>query len=65
TMDRAMDEGFELVAMARALLREPDLVRKFESGASREALCIPCNKCVTEMNRNGTRCVFVPENEWV
>jgi 4,4'-dithiodibutanoate disulfide reductase len=61
TMELAMNEGFEFVAMARALLREPDLVRKFEMGQSHQALCIPCNKCVTEMNRNGTRCVFVPE----
>jgi 2,4-dienoyl-CoA reductase-like NADH-dependent reductase (Old Yellow Enzyme family) len=62
TMDLAMREGFEFVAMARALLREPDLVRKFQTGSSTRALCIPCNKCVTEMNRNGTRCVFVPED---
>jgi 2,4-dienoyl-CoA reductase-like NADH-dependent reductase (Old Yellow Enzyme family) len=61
TMERAMEEGFQFVAMARALLREPDLVRKFQGGRSAQALCIPCNKCVTEMNRGGTRCVFVPE----
>jgi 2,4-dienoyl-CoA reductase-like NADH-dependent reductase (Old Yellow Enzyme family) len=61
TMRTAMDEGFQFVAMARALLREPDLVRKYQTAQSSEAMCIPCNKCVTEMNRNGTRCVFVPE----
>ena len=65
TMDLAMRDGFEFVAMARALIREPDLVRKFETRSSTRALCIPCNRCVTEMNRNGTRCVFVPESESV
>ena len=34
TMQRAMAEGFEFVAMARALLREPDLVNKMRDGRS-------------------------------
>ena len=32
TMERAMAEGFEFVAMARALLREPDLVNRMVEG---------------------------------
>ncbi len=61
TMDTAMDEGFEFVAMARALLREPDLVAKMQAGTTSESLCIPCNKCMTEMDRDGTRCVFAAD----
>lgn len=30
-VQQAMDEGFELVAMGRALLKEPDLVRAMQS----------------------------------
>src|SRR5207302_10006957 len=37
TIDRALVEGFSFVAMARALLREPDLVNRFRTGASSEA----------------------------
>lgn len=59
TMERAVDEGFAFVAMARALLREPDLVNKLQAGKSAESLCVHCNKCVTEMDRDGTRCVLV------
>jgi 2,4-dienoyl-CoA reductase-like NADH-dependent reductase (Old Yellow Enzyme family) len=53
-----MAEGFEFVAMGRALLREPDLVEKLRSGASRESLCVHCNKCMPTIYR-GTRCVLV------
>ena len=45
----------------RALIREPDLVRKMEKGETRHSLCNACNLCVVEMERNGTRCVFRPE----
>jgi 2,4-dienoyl-CoA reductase-like NADH-dependent reductase (Old Yellow Enzyme family) len=58
TIEEAMAEGFELVAMARALLREPDLVNKLAAGASNESLCIHCNKCMPTIY-TGTRCVLV------
>jgi 2,4-dienoyl-CoA reductase-like NADH-dependent reductase (Old Yellow Enzyme family) len=58
TIERAVDDGFDFVAMARALLREPDLVNKFRKGASNESLCIHCNKCMPTIYR-GTRCVLV------
>jgi len=65
TMEKAMDEGFEFVAMARALLRDPDLPRQLQHGLADKSACVPCNKCVVEMERSGTRCVFVPESEWM
>ncbi len=57
-MDRAMDEGFQFVAMARALLREPDLINRIQADHSTESLCIHCNKCMPT-NFTGTRCVLV------
>jgi 2,4-dienoyl-CoA reductase-like NADH-dependent reductase (Old Yellow Enzyme family) len=59
TIEQAMAEGFEFVAMGRALLREPDLVNKLASGASRESLCVHCNKCMPTIYR-GTHCVLAP-----
>jgi 2,4-dienoyl-CoA reductase-like NADH-dependent reductase (Old Yellow Enzyme family) len=61
TIDRAMAEGFEFVAIGRALLREPDLVHRLASGATRESLCVHCNKCMPTIYR-GTHCVLVPEH---
>jgi 2,4-dienoyl-CoA reductase-like NADH-dependent reductase (Old Yellow Enzyme family) len=58
TVHRAMDEGFEFVAMGRALLREPGLVRSWQSGATGSSLCIHCNKCMPTIYR-GTHCVLV------
>jgi 2,4-dienoyl-CoA reductase-like NADH-dependent reductase (Old Yellow Enzyme family) len=56
TMQRAMADGFEYVALGRALLREPDLVRRLESGATRAGVCSHCNRCMPTIY-SGTRCV--------
>jgi 2,4-dienoyl-CoA reductase-like NADH-dependent reductase (Old Yellow Enzyme family) len=58
TMQQAMREGFAFVAMARALLREPDLVNRMQKGGREESLCIHCNKCMPTIY-SGTRCVLV------
>ncbi|MFC0448869.1 NADH:flavin oxidoreductase [Rhodococcus jostii] len=57
-MDTAMAEGFEFVAMARALLREPDLVSRIARDAQTRSLCIHCNKCMPTIF-TGARCVLV------
>jgi len=54
---RALEEGFSFVAMARALLREPDLPSRWQAEASYESLCVHCNKCMPTIYR-GTRCVL-------
>jgi 2,4-dienoyl-CoA reductase-like NADH-dependent reductase (Old Yellow Enzyme family) len=58
TMQRAIEEGFEFVALGRALIRDPDLVRRMQSGELTASRCVPCNRCVVEMERGGTRCIF-------
>ncbi len=47
TIDRAMAEGFEFVAMARALLREPDLVNRMATDPAAKGVCSHCNLCMT------------------
>lgn len=59
TIESALGEGFEFVAMARALLREPDLVNTFAADHRRAGLCVHCNKCLPTIY-SGTRCVLVP-----
>jgi 2,4-dienoyl-CoA reductase-like NADH-dependent reductase (Old Yellow Enzyme family) len=58
TAEGAINEGFDLVAMGRALLREPDLVNTFAKGERAEGLCVHCNKCMPTIY-SGTRCVLV------
>jgi 2,4-dienoyl-CoA reductase-like NADH-dependent reductase (Old Yellow Enzyme family) len=58
SMQRAIADGFEAVALGRALIRDPDLVQRFQRGEATASRCIPCNRCVVEMDRGGTRCVL-------
>jgi 2,4-dienoyl-CoA reductase-like NADH-dependent reductase (Old Yellow Enzyme family) len=60
TVEDALAEGFEFVAMARALLREPDLVSRWEQGLAQEGMCIHCNRCMPTIY-SGTRCVLVTD----
>ena len=58
TAEQALGDGFDLVAMGRALLREPDLLQTFAKDERREGLCVHCNKCMPTIY-SGTRCVLV------
>ncbi|MGB3332463.1 MAG: NADH:flavin oxidoreductase [Mycobacterium sp.] len=56
TMDQAMAEGFEFVAMARALLAEPDLVNRIAEDSTTLSECTHCNQCMPTIYRR-THCV--------
>ncbi|WP_040835540.1 NADH:flavin oxidoreductase [Nocardia brevicatena] len=56
-MDTAMGEGFDFVAVARALLRDPEMVNKIRADENTRSLCNHCNKCMTTIYRS-TRCVL-------
>ena len=56
TVQSALDEGFAFVAMARALLRQPDLVNRWQAGEASEGNCIHCNRCMPTIY-SGTRCI--------
>ncbi|UFS97826.1 NADH:flavin oxidoreductase [Nocardia huaxiensis] len=59
TMHRARAEGFEFVAMGRALLREPKLLQRLQSEPTTQSACVHCNKCMPTIY-TGTRCVLRP-----
>lgn len=59
-LDTAMREGFELVAMARALLREPDLVARIAADRATLSRCTHCNRCMATIF-SGTRCPLIDE----
>ncbi|GAB7150783.1 NADH:flavin oxidoreductase [Mycobacterium riyadhense] len=57
TMDLAMSEGFQFVAMARALLAEPDLINRIAAdGEQVRSACTHCNRCMPTIYSR-TRCV--------
>jgi 2,4-dienoyl-CoA reductase-like NADH-dependent reductase (Old Yellow Enzyme family) len=55
-IDQALQDGFELVGMARALLHDATLPRRLERGEVEHSGCVPCNECIAEMDRGGVRC---------
>ncbi|GAA5064911.1 NADH:flavin oxidoreductase [Nocardia callitridis] len=62
TMRLAMDEGFEFVAMARALLRQPDLLRRIQDNEDTPSLCTHCNRCMPTIFSR-TSCVLARPDE--
>jgi 2,4-dienoyl-CoA reductase-like NADH-dependent reductase (Old Yellow Enzyme family) len=56
TMDLAMAEGFDFVAMGRALLAEPDLINRIKDDGAVRSACTHCNKCMATIYSH-TRCV--------
>ncbi|MHC3126017.1 flavin oxidoreductase [Brevundimonas sp. GN22] len=47
--DALIEEGFDAVVMARALVHQPDLVNQFSDGRAERSSCISCNRCVATM----------------
>jgi 2,4-dienoyl-CoA reductase-like NADH-dependent reductase (Old Yellow Enzyme family) len=58
TVRTAMAEGFDFVALGRALLMEPDLVARWRDGADDDGACIHCNRCMATIY-SGTHCPLV------
>ena len=55
---QAMTDGFECIALGRALVFDPAFVNKLQSGEVAKSGCTACNRCVTMMySPNGTFCV--------
>ena len=54
----AMESGFELVALGRALLSDPALPQAWARGESALTTCDRCNECIAEMDvQGGVLCI--------
>ncbi|MHC5348850.1 NADH:flavin oxidoreductase [Pseudomonas sp. A46] len=60
SMGRAMAEGFDFIAMGRALLNDPNLLQRLaEQGPAWKSACTHCNQCVASMGLpGGIRCTL-------
>ncbi len=62
--EKVMAEGFEVVALARALIHDPEFVNKLQRDARHRSGCDSCNQCVMGIyDPNGVRCVYNPAND--
>jgi 2,4-dienoyl-CoA reductase-like NADH-dependent reductase (Old Yellow Enzyme family) len=63
-IELAMREGFDAVAMARALLFDPAFAEQLRSTPAHPSGCTSCNRCVVMMyTPGGTSCVLRPPND--
>jgi 2,4-dienoyl-CoA reductase-like NADH-dependent reductase (Old Yellow Enzyme family) len=56
-LETAMNAGFEFVEIGRAIIKDPDIVNKWQRGESIASDCDHCNRCIPEMDRGGINCV--------
>jgi 2,4-dienoyl-CoA reductase-like NADH-dependent reductase (Old Yellow Enzyme family) len=57
-VDALMHEGFDLIAIGRALIHDPDFIMKIRNDDRYISPCNHCNICVAEMEREGVKCVL-------
>jgi 2,4-dienoyl-CoA reductase-like NADH-dependent reductase (Old Yellow Enzyme family) len=55
-MERLLDEGIDLIALSRPLIREPALPRRLRGDPQARAECISCNRCWPETAGAGIGC---------
>jgi 2,4-dienoyl-CoA reductase-like NADH-dependent reductase (Old Yellow Enzyme family) len=61
TMEAILRAGeADFIAMARPLIREPELVRKLEAGWRGRVECVSCNICMMHEDHHSLRCWRVP-----
>jgi 2,4-dienoyl-CoA reductase-like NADH-dependent reductase (Old Yellow Enzyme family) len=56
-LNTAMQAGFEFVEIGRAIIKDPDIVNKWQRGEVLASDCDHCNRCIAEMDRGGVDCV--------
>jgi 2,4-dienoyl-CoA reductase-like NADH-dependent reductase (Old Yellow Enzyme family) len=57
-IEQLFDDGFDMVAIGRALIHDPDFILKVKENPGHVSGCNHCNICVAEMDKNGVRCVL-------
>ena len=61
---RLMEEGFDCIALARALIHDPALVARWRTGETDRSGCDACNACVAKIyDPAGVCCVHGPAND--
>jgi 2,4-dienoyl-CoA reductase-like NADH-dependent reductase (Old Yellow Enzyme family) len=54
--DEVLSKGFEAIALARALIREPDFVNRLQREAQGDAVCDHCNHCAARIYTTSMGC---------
>lgn len=63
-VEQLIAEGFDCIALARALIHDPALVEHFRTGEVKRSACNSCNACVAKIyDAAGVSCVLGPPND--
>jgi 2,4-dienoyl-CoA reductase-like NADH-dependent reductase (Old Yellow Enzyme family) len=62
-INEVLDKGFEMVAIARALIKDPDFINKLLHRELSRSSCDTCNYCIAVMYTRAVSCILnEPEN---
>lgn len=57
-IEEVMDAGFDMIAIGRALIAEPDFIQKVKNDPDHRSPCDQCNICVGYMEKTGVKCIL-------
>ncbi len=60
-IDEVLNNGFDLVALARALIKDPDFVKKLQNNELSRSECDTCNYCIAVMYSRQAACIMNDE----
>lgn len=58
-MDSLVVEGFQMIEIGRATVRNPNFVNQLQSGEIENSDCDHCNRCIATMSVDGVKCVSI------
>jgi 2,4-dienoyl-CoA reductase-like NADH-dependent reductase (Old Yellow Enzyme family) len=61
-IDEVLNKGFELVALARVLIKDPDFINKLQHESLSKSACDICNYCIAVMYTHEAVCIQNIEN---
>jgi len=62
-MEQVMQSGFEFAQVGRAIVCDPDFVKKLQAGTIEASDCDHCNRCIAAMEAGGVYCVTYSQEE--
>src|SRR5512137_2986199 len=61
-IDEVLSNGFEMVALARALIKDTDFVKKLQDNELSRSECDICNYCIAVMYSREAACIMNDES---
>jgi 2,4-dienoyl-CoA reductase-like NADH-dependent reductase (Old Yellow Enzyme family) len=62
--ERVVNSGYaDFISMSRPFIMEPNLPHKWLMNISDKSTCTSCNRCETEMNDKGLRCLLLKDKD--